>query len=140
MTPDPGAHAALLGDWCIEAGEGDQVLVGITNQSLPLARAIHNALLERRAWPLMRLAHGELAADFFRHAKDSQLDGFAPIELAEAQAAEGVISINAPANTRALASVDPGLIARAGKARLPVQEARLKTRWCSTVWPTPAAM
>lgn len=138
MTPDPGAHAALLCDWCIEAGEGDQVLVGITNQSLPLARAIHNALLERRAWPLMRLAHGELAADFFRHAKDSQLDGFAPIELAEAQAAEGVISINAPANTRALASVDPGLIARAGKARLPVQEARLKTRWCSTVWPTPA--
>ena len=49
-----------------------------------------------------------------------------------------MISINAPANTRALASVDPGLIARAGKARLPVQEARLKTRWCSTVWPTPA--
>jgi aminopeptidase len=86
----------------------------------------------------MRLAPSELAADFFCHAKDPQLDRFAPIELAEAQAADAVIAINAPANTRALASVDPALIARVGKARAPILQARLKTRWCSTVWPTPA--
>ncbi len=138
MTPDPDAHAALLCDWCIDVRENDQVLVGMTLQSVPLVRAIHNALLERGAWPLIRLAPGDLAPDFFRHARDSQLDGFAPIELAEAQAADGVISITAPGNARALQSVDPRLIARAGKARVPVQEARLKKRWCSTVWPTPA--
>lgn len=138
MAPDPGAHAALLCDWCIDARESDQVLVGMTRESLPLVRAIHNALLERGAWPLIRLAPSELAADFFRHAPDPQLDGFAPIELTEAEAADAVISITAPANTRALASVDPALIARAGKARAPIQEARLQKRWCSTVWPTPA--
>ncbi len=138
MRPDPDAHAALVCDWCIDAQEGDQVLVGTTLQSVPLARAIHNALLEREAWPLIRLAPGELAADFFRHARDPHLDGFAPIELEEAKAADAVISINAPANARALQSVDPALIARAGKARAPIQEARLQTRWCSTVWPTSA--
>jgi aminopeptidase len=138
MAPDPGAHAALLCDWCIQARESDQVLVGMTPQSLPLVRAIHNALLDRGAWPLIRLAPAELAANFFGHAQGVHLDGFAPIELTEVQAANGVISITAPANTRALASVDPALIARASKARAPVQEARLQKRWCSTVWPTPA--
>jgi aminopeptidase len=138
LIPDPDAHAALVCDWCIEVRESDQVLVGMTLQSIPLARAIHNALLERGAWPLMRLAPGELAADFFRHARASHLEAFAPIELDEAGAADGVISITAPANTRALQSVDPALIARAGKARAPIQEERLRKRWCSTLWPTPA--
>ncbi len=50
-----------------------------------------------------------------------------------------MIGISAPANTRALAGVDPALIARASRARQPVQEARLETtRWCGTIWPTPA--
>jgi aminopeptidase len=117
---------------------GDQVLVGMTLQSVALVRAVHNALLERGAWPLIRVAPGELAPDFFRHAQAVHLDGFAPIELAEAQGADGTIAITAPANARALASVEAGLIARAGKARAPVQEARLQKRWCSTVWPTSA--
>ncbi len=136
--PDPDRLAALLCDWCIAAGERDQVLVGMTLQSMPLVRALHRALLERGAWPLIRLAPAELAADFYRHATDAQLDSFAPLELAEAQAADAVIGITAPANTRALASVDPALITRAGRARSQVQEARLQKRWCGTLWPTPA--
>jgi aminopeptidase len=136
--PDPAAHAALVCDWCIAVREGDQVLVGMTLQSVELVRAIHNALLARGAWPLIRLAPGELAPDFFRHARAAQLDGYAAIELAEAQAADCVVAITAPANARALASIEPALIARAGKARAPVQEARLRKRWCSTVWPTSA--
>jgi aminopeptidase len=137
LTPDPDALAALVCDWCIGVRENDQVLVGMTFQSVPLARAIHNALLERGAWPLIRLP-SELAADFFRHARAPQLDGFPPLELDESKAADCVIAITAPANARALASVDPALIARASKARAPIQEARLQTRWCGTLWPTPA--
>ncbi len=136
--PDPDTLAALLCDWCIAAGQGDQVLVGMTLQSMPLVRALHRALLERGAWPLIRLAPAELAPDFYRHAADSQLDSFAPLELAEAQAADAFIGITAPANTRALASVDPALISRAGRARSTIQEARLQKRWCGTLWPTPA--
>jgi aminopeptidase len=138
LTPNPDAHAALLCDWCIDVRENDQVLVGMTLQSVPLVRATHNALLERGAWPLIRLAPGELAADFFGHAHPSHLDAFAPLELSEANAADGFIAITAPANTRALQSVDPALITRAAKARAPIHEARLQKRWCSTVWPTPA--
>ena len=106
--------------------------------ALPLVRSLHRAVLEREGWPLIRLAASEFAPDFFRAAKEPQLDSVAPLELAEAQAADCFVGIEAPANTRALASVDPALIARATRASLPVREARLARRWCRTVWPTAA--
>jgi aminopeptidase len=139
VIPDPEAFAALLCDWCVEARERDQVLVGTTVPAMPLARALNRALLQRGAWPLIRLAPDAFAEDFYRHARDEQLDGFAPLELAEAEGADALIAISAPTNTRALAGVDPARIARAARARAPVQEARLASRWCGTVWPTPAA-
>ena len=114
------------------------MLVGMPLLALPLVRAFHQALLERGAWPLVRLAPSELAVDFFRFARDFQLDSFAPLELTEAQSADCFLGIDAPANTRSLAGTDPGLLARATRAGLPVREARLQRRWCRTIWPTAA--
>jgi len=136
--PDPDAFAALLCDWCLDVRRGQQVLVGMSTGAMPLVEALHRALLDRGAWPLMRLAPAELAEDFYRHARDIHLDGFASLELAELQSVDAVLGIDAPANTRALAGVDPQLIARAARARKPVQEARMTRRWCGTLWPTSA--
>jgi aminopeptidase len=136
--PDPDAFAELLCDWCLQASAGQQVLINATTLAEPLVSALHNALLEREAWPLVRLSPPSLMVGFYRHARDRQLDGFAPLQLAEVQAVDAVLGIDAPANTRELASIDPALIARAARARAPVQEARLARRWCGTLWPTPA--
>ncbi len=135
---DPDRFAALLCDWCLEVQSGQQVLVSAPTPAEPLVRALHNALLDRQAWPLLRLAPAEVAADFHSHADDAHLDAFAPLELAEVQAVDALLGINAPANTRALASVDPAQITRAATARRRIQEARLGKRGCGTLWPTPA--
>ena len=135
--PDPDAFAALLCDWCLDVQPEQQVLMRSTVHGAPLIRAIHRAVLQRGAWPGVRVAPDQLAEDFYRYARDLRLDGFAPLELAETQAADALIGIDAPANTRALAGIDPELIARAARARAPVQEALAK-RWCSTLWPTAA--
>lgn len=137
-VPDPDAHAALLCDWCLRVSEHDQVVVNMPLLGLALVRAVHKALLERGAWPLVKLAPSELASDFFRYAGDSQLDSFAPLELTNAQGADCTLGIDAPSNTRSLAEVDPALISRATRASLPVREARLRSRWCRTIWPTSA--
>lgn len=136
--PDPDAHAALLCDWCLAVRERDQVLVSVPLLAMPLVRALHRALLERGAWPLLRLAPSELAADFYRFARDFQLDSFAPGDLATTQSVDCVLAIDAPANTRSLSGIDPSLIARATRASAPVREARLARRWCGTIWPTSA--
>jgi aminopeptidase len=127
-----------LCDWCLRVKERDQVLVAMPVLALSLVRALHQALLERGAWLSVRLAPSELAPDFFRFARAFQLDSFAPLDLAEVQTADCVLGIDAPANTRSLAGIDPSLIARATRASLPVREARLQRRWCRTIWPTSA--
>ncbi len=76
--PDPDAFAALLCDWCLQAQPGRQVLCFTTMLALPLVRSLHRALLEREAWPLLRLSPPFLGADFYRHAAERHLDGFAP--------------------------------------------------------------
>lgn len=135
---DPEAFAGLLCDWCIEAQPHDQVLIATTPLALPLVRALHRALLEREAWPLLRLSPPWLGTEFYEYAQAVHLDGFAPLELAEAEAADAHVTVMAPANTRALAGVDPALISRASRARQAIQEARLASRWCGTLWPTAA--
>ena len=136
--PAPDAFAALLCDWCLRPAAGEQVLINTTTLATAPALALHRALLERDAWPLLRLSPPELGEDFYRHARERHLDGFARLELTEVQAADAVLRIDAPANTRALAGIDPELIARAARARSPVQEARMQRRWCGTLWPTAA--
>jgi aminopeptidase len=135
---DPDRFAALLCDWCLGIGDGDQALVTTTTLAEPLVLALQRALLARGAWPLLRLTPPEWAAGFYAHAGAIQIDGFAPLELLEIEQVDAVLSIMAPANTRALAGIDPTLIARAGRARAPIQERRLAKRWCGTQWATPA--
>jgi aminopeptidase len=135
---DADAFAALLCDWCLEVQPAQQVLLNAPAAAEALIRALHSALLDRGAWPLIRMAPSEIAADFYAHARPEQLDGFAPLELAEVSGADAVLGIRAPTNTRALAAVAPALIARAARARRPIQETRLGRRWCGTLWPTAA--
>ncbi len=136
--PDPDAFAALLCDWCLEPKPHQQVLIRSTVHAAPLLRALHRAVLQRDAWPVMRVVPDGVTEDFYRHGRSSHLDGFAPIELVETEAVDAVLTIDAPVNTRELAGIDPELIARAARARRPIAEARLARRWCGTLWPTAA--
>jgi aminopeptidase len=136
---DPDAFAALLCDYCLEASAGQQVLVRSTTQAAPLLLALQRALLEREAWPLLRPSLPEQEAGFWAAAREAHIDAFPSADLAEAEAADAVLRIDAPANTRALAAVDPERLTRAARARAPLREATLALRWCGTLWPTPAA-
>ncbi|HEX3801799.1 MAG TPA: aminopeptidase [Solirubrobacteraceae bacterium] len=135
---DADAFAVLVTDWCLEVKPGQQILIETTTLAVDAAAALHRAVLEREAWPLLRLAPGGLDADFYRHARDLHLDGVAPIQLAEQQAADASVRIIAPANVNALAAVDPNTVARRARAQAPLRAARSRRRWCLTIWPTAA--
>jgi aminopeptidase len=138
VTPDPAAFAALLCDYCLEVAPGQQVVVRSSALASPLLLALQRAILEREAWPFLRVALPEQEAGFWAAARDVHLDSFPQLDLAEASGADAAITIQAPENTRALAGVDPALLARAARARAPVREAALARRWCVSLWPTPA--
>jgi aminopeptidase len=135
---DPDAFAALLCDWCLEAQGGQSVLVSATSLAEPLVVALHRELVTRGAWPAIRMAPAQLQSDFYTYAREEQFDSVAPVELAELEAADATLRIEAPANVNELANVDPERIARAMRARRPLQQARMARRWTVTQWPTPA--
>jgi aminopeptidase len=135
---NPAAHAALLCDYCLEVRAGQQVVVRSTTLASPLLLALERSLLEREAWPLLRVALPGQEELFWSAARDVHLDGFAPFELTEAEQTDASVAIHAPHDTRALAAVDPTRLARGARGRAPLREAALARRWCVSLWPTPA--
>jgi len=136
---DPDAFAHLLCDWCLDVRERDYVLVFTTTLAAPLIRAFHRAAIARGAWaPGLRISIPGVAEDFYRLAPDELLDNYPPHDLAEMERIDAYLRIDAPENTRALAGIDPATLARAARARSPIQEVRLGKRWCGTLWPTSA--
>ena len=135
---DTKRFAALLAEYCLDVQPGQQVLVRSTALAAPLLRALHAAILERDAWPLLRVELPGVEEDFHALARDRHLDAYGSIAEAEAAQADAFLAIQAPFNTRALADVDPARIARIARSRAPLTELRMKKRWCGTLWPTPA--
>ena len=136
---DTARFAALLCGYCLDVQPGQQVVVRASPLAAPLLLAVQREILEREGWPLLRVALPGADAGFYGAARPRHLDGFAPAELAEAEGTDCSLAIQAPENTRALAGIDPELLARAARARTPVREAALRRRWCGTLWPTQAS-
>jgi aminopeptidase len=140
VTPlDPAAFADLLAGYCLEVAEREQVLVRSTTLAAPLLLELQRAILARGGWPLLRVELPGQTPAFYAHALDWQLDEFAPLALVEARRATCTLGIQAPDEPAALAAVDPERLRRATLARRPVRDAVMKTRWCTTLWPTAAA-
>ncbi|HEV2752722.1 MAG TPA: aminopeptidase [Solirubrobacteraceae bacterium] len=136
---DPAPFADLLAGYCLDVEPGNQVLVRSSALAAPLLRELQRAILERDAWPLLRVDLPGLAPGFYAHARERHLEGIAPLELHEARKVDRLLGIQAPDDLRALAGVDPEAMARVARARAPAREATLRRRWCSTLWPTEAS-
>jgi aminopeptidase len=135
---DAAAFADLLAGYCLEVEERQQVLVRSTTRAQPLLIELQRAILQRGAWPYLRVELPGQTEGFYRHAREWQLDDYGDLALTEARKAHATLAIQAPENTRALAGIDPERLARANLARRPIREQTLKKRWCTTLWPTQA--
>src|SRR3954452_1486219 len=137
-TPLPTRFADLIAGYCLDVRKGQQVLVRSSPLAAPALLELQRAILERGAWPILRVELPGQAESFYAHAREWQLDEFPGLALREAKECDATVGIQAPENTRALAGVDPARIARLARGRREVREAMLKKRWCSTLWPTEA--
>jgi aminopeptidase len=135
---DPGAFADLLAGYCLDVQPGQQVLVRSTTLAAPLLLELQRAILERDAWPNLRVEVPGQGRSFYEHARARHLDETPALALSEAKGIDASLGIQAPDDVRELAGIDPARIARLARARRPVREATMKKRWCSTLWPTEA--
>jgi aminopeptidase len=135
---EPAAFADLLAGYCLEVEPGQQVLVRSTAAAAPLLLELQRAILERDAWPHLRVDLPGQGRGFYDHAHDRHLDDVPSLALEEAKRIDANLGINAPADDNELAGVDPAKITRLARSRRPVRETIMKKRWCSTLWPTDA--
>jgi len=138
MAIDPRAFADLLAGYCLEVRPGQQISVRSSTEAAPLLLEVQRAILERDAWPILRIDLPGQTRGFYDHAGDRHLDDISDLALAEAKGADANLGITATADVRELVGVDPARITRLARARRPLREAIMKKRWCSTLWPTAA--
>ena len=138
MEIDPRAFADLLAGYCLEVTPGQQISVRSSTEAAPLLLEVQRAILERDAWPILRIDLPGQTRGFYDHAGDRHLDDISDLALAEAKGADANLGITATADVRELVGVDPARITRLARARRPLREAIMRKRWCSTLWPTEA--
>jgi aminopeptidase len=135
---EPAPFADLLAGYCLDVRAGEVVLVRSTSLAAPLLLELQRAILQRDAWPLLRVELPGQTPAYYEHARERHLDDYPDLALSEAKKLDALLGIQAPGDVRELVGVDPDRIARYARARRPIREATMKKRWCSTLWPTDA--
>ncbi|SDC75045.1 aminopeptidase [Natrinema hispanicum] len=128
-------HAAVLVDWSARVEAGENVVLSVGPDAHELAVAVAEELGSRGANLLATYSSGEITRAYLR-AHDGDFDGNPAHELALLENADVYLSLGGGRNTSATADV-PGEQRQAyNNARREIREARLGTRWVSTVHPT----
>jgi aminopeptidase len=135
----------VLVDYSTDVQPGQLVLIESPPAAAPLVRAVYARVLEAGAFPQARVGLDGAAEILLKDGSDAQLDWVNPARLEDYERSDVRIVLEADTNTRALTSVDPARLARAGKARQPLRDRYLERaaagelRWTITVYPTNAA-
>jgi aminopeptidase len=138
MDPRVREHAEVLVDWSARIEEGDDVIVLVDEGAHDLAVAVAEALGERGA-NLVTLYGSEEVSRAYLTAHDGEFEPDPEYELALYENADSVLSLSGSRNTTAMADVPGERLQAAGRAKREIREARMDTKWVSTLHPTRAA-
>jgi len=137
MDPRVREHAETLVDWSARIEAGENVVVSVGEGAHDLAVAVAQALGERGANPASTYASEEFSRAYLR-AHEGEFDADPAHELALYENADAVLFLGGPRNTTATADVPGGTRQAAARAQQGIREARMDTKWVSTVHPTRA--
>jgi len=137
-TIDPARFADLLAGYCLDVQPRQEVLIRSTPLATPLLLELQRAILERDAWPTMRIELEGESASFYEHARDLHYDEIPHLAYDETKRVAATLGIQAPTAANDLSGVDPKKIAALARARRELREKMAKKRWCLTLWPTAA--
>lgn len=146
MRPDFASKLAeVVTEYSTAVGQGDFVVIIGSSAAAPLIEALYAAVLRRGGNPHVEVGLPGLGELRLQLASDDQLDFMDPIRKLVIEEADVILQIDAPTNTKALASADPQKMARWQRAMAPLVPIQLRRmtdrslRWCFMPWPTGAA-
>src|SRR3954454_19982002 len=144
MNPRAQNLAKILVGYSTEVKPGDVVAIDGEIGAEPLLRAVYEEVLKAGANPILNVALDGLAATYYSHASNEQLEWISPVTEWVVENADVRIGIGASANTRELSAVPPErqtIRQTAGGpalSRMMDRSAAGEFRWCYTLYPTNA--
>jgi len=136
--------AKILVGYSTKVKAGEVVSIDGSVGAEPLLRAVYEEVLKAGAHPLLNVALDGVAATYFEHANDAQIEWVSPHMQWTVEHADVRIGIGADANTRELSKVPPERQTMRQTAVGPVlnrmmeRSAAGEFRWCYTLFPTNA--
>lgn len=144
MDPRVQAMADVLVNYSVAVQPGQWVAIQSSVLGEPMVAALVSAVLKAGGNPTATMSSESISERTFREADDQQLSFVSPIEELIRGKADASIRIMAPANTRALSTVDPNRLALYSKAMEPVMETFMERaasgdlNWTLAAYPTQA--
>jgi aminopeptidase len=130
-------HAEILVDHCTDVNADDNVLVKAPTAAEDLVVALYEQLGKRGARPITAWTSRRAGAAYAREMDEADFRT-KDHRLAAMEETDVVIMIAGPGNTAESADIDPEKGAAASRAREPILQERLDTRWVITRHPTQA--
>ena len=120
-------YAEVLVDYSVNVQAGELTIIRTDSyQSQPLIKAIYKRVLEKGAYPVVRMGVEGLNEVYIKNASDEQLSYIDPMTEVEYDQAKNFISIGAPFNVKNMARSDSKKLAKRSAATRRLSEKLLK--------------
>jgi len=128
--------AKILVEHCIGVKKGQTIQLTADILARPLVLEIYKLIIQKGAYPILRLGFDGLSPIYYKYASDEQLKNFPKIAYYEIKNVDSTIHIVAPEDRYELASVDSKRIAMRSRAIVKIDEVRRNKTWVLFYYPT----
>ena len=128
--------AEILVNYSTKVKKGDYVQIVADTVSEPLVKAIYELIIEKEAFPVVKLGFSWMNYSYYNTASDFLLNHFPEIAFEEMKKTDVYIVIRGGKNAKELTGTDPKKIALRQKIMDPINKERLKKRWVLFEYPS----
>jgi len=132
--------AEILVNHSIRVQPEEKIIIKSSELGRPLVEEVYKLILLKGAFPICSLSFNSLSQIYYKYAASKHLSSMDEIFYHTLKNCQGLITVSAPSNQKALSSVDPEKIAAQSKTNTPIHDYIMEDRikWVITNFPTEA--
>lgn len=131
--------AEVLVNYSLNVKPKEKIVISGQMIAADLIQELYKLLLEKNAYPIIRMTLNNQESLFFEKGKKHHLEHLSDIKLYETKNVDGFIRLKADTNTKSLSNIDPKKAALTIKTNEPIKRIILdEKKWVLTLFPTEA--
>jgi aminopeptidase len=128
--------AGIIASHSIDVKSGENVLIVLTGEGLPLAKEVYRSVIEKGGNPLLRVWHNDIVRDLISSASRRQLETHARLEEHDVEWSHAVVNIVGHTNLSYTRDIPPSRISQYEKATKIAKLKVLEKKWLTCLFPS----